>query len=974
MKLNSVQQRINELFSIFVTEIRGAIAMNRTDLNLVAEQVLLPVFSIVFSCSRLQNLNHTQYSMFPAIDLGDEEARIAFQVTATNTSDKITDTLAKFVKYELYKKYDRLIIYILTQKRNSYSSKQFQEIHKDNFRFDKDRDILDYRDLLKAISSFPLQKVAQIKDVLEQNLASNPPNVFSGLPQRELQNEPGQLLFSVPFERNPNFSGRDLEIEAIHDSLKSSNAKPLAVHGLPGVGKTQTVLEYCFRNRDEYSAIAWIESESEETILKSFVQAATIAGVSCGGEGAYASLIKQVCNLIQSRGSGLLVFDNLDDFQLLKRILPSDLGCHIILTTRARGVGGIGRGLEIRPMMTTAGAQLLLQRAQMLDSSDSSDRLAAQSISIELGGLPLALDQAAAFIEEVPSSPAEYLKLYRLEGKHLRNRRGGVDPDHASVTITFLLALRRLEILNAAAVDLIRLSAFLASEIPEEILTVGGPVVGGFFAEFSSSPLNLPNTIGDAARLSLIRREPQRRVFYIHRLVQDVIKDEMTNEEKRRWAECVLRMLHATFPEPEYSLWPICSRLSPQARIASSLIQQCEINLYEAAELMNRFGVYFYHLGIYGDSEHYYRQALSIVEKRHEEEEAICALIVNNLAVLCKRSGRYAEAEALYKRALDIQIKVFGETHSHVATTLNNLGNFYRENGKFGLAESFLVKSLNIRKLVQGPTHPDVAESLHNLGNLHKWTGDLEAAKAYLSQALQIRKENLAPNDPRIANTLNSLANVYRRQDQFVEAESLMKEALEIRKRSLGPRHLDTAQSLKDLAVLYNGHGDFKRAKVLLLRSLVIRTARLKPDSLEVGNTLNSLAYSFQRLGEFAKAEKLYLKALEIRQKVYGFDSHLVYACLTRIAELYAETGQDNKAETLFAEAISGLKRTLGPKHPEVADALEHLASIFIKKDDFATARDLLQQAATILEQVSGANDRHRTRILLKLARPEFNT
>jgi len=178
MNLNQTQERILELFAIFVTQVKGATAMSRTDINRVSEVVLVPVLSRVFDYPHLRNLNYTEYFNYPGVDLGDAEAKVAFQVTSTSNSDKVKDTLTKFVKNELYKKYERLIIYNLAEKQDSYSGKGFEEIIQGKFQFDKDRDIIDYRDVLKVISSLQIDKARRIERILEANFGRSDFSLF----------------------------------------------------------------------------------------------------------------------------------------------------------------------------------------------------------------------------------------------------------------------------------------------------------------------------------------------------------------------------------------------------------------------------------------------------------------------------------------------------------------------------------------------------------------------------------------------------------------------------------------------------------------------------------------------------------------------------------------------------------------------------------------------------------------------------
>ena len=182
MNLLRSQQRIQQLMATFVAEAKAASATYKTDFNRVAETVLIPLFKIVYGLDNLKNLNIEEEANYPGIDLGDDVARVAIQVTATSESDKVKDALRKFVKYRLYENYDRLIIYILTEKQRSYPGSAFGQIIQDTITFDKDRDIKDYRDVLRDIESLQIDKVSCIENILEANIGTANTPMFGHIP------------------------------------------------------------------------------------------------------------------------------------------------------------------------------------------------------------------------------------------------------------------------------------------------------------------------------------------------------------------------------------------------------------------------------------------------------------------------------------------------------------------------------------------------------------------------------------------------------------------------------------------------------------------------------------------------------------------------------------------------------------------------------------------------------------------------
>ena len=162
-----IKNRIKTLLSRFRHEVECSTATHTTDINVESENLLRQLLSEIYGHADLRNLNLSEGRDFPAIDLGDDEERIAYQITSTPSIQKIKDTLQKFVKYERYKKYDRLIIYVLTKKK-TYQTKGLDEIIQGLFSFDIKTDVLDYQDLLKEISGFPVPKLSKVQEILEQ--------------------------------------------------------------------------------------------------------------------------------------------------------------------------------------------------------------------------------------------------------------------------------------------------------------------------------------------------------------------------------------------------------------------------------------------------------------------------------------------------------------------------------------------------------------------------------------------------------------------------------------------------------------------------------------------------------------------------------------------------------------------------------------------------------------------------------------
>ena len=285
-----------------------------------------------------------------------------------------------------------------------------------------------------------------------------------------------------------------------------------------------------------------------------------------------------------------------------------------------------------------------------LDGTPADLRSQAENLANVLDGLPLALDQAAAYIEENPTTIARYTELYRVMGAKLRARRGDLLVDHPeSVTVTFSLAFEKVAGDSAAAADLLRYCAFLEVDaIPEEIFSEGASELGETLAAAATLPDGVIDAISEAGRLSLLRYDPESRTISIHRLVQDVLKDEMNDDLRRVYVERVVRAVNEVFPDVKYSNWPTCDRLIRQAQPLALLVEKYGFDFPEAARLLSRAGYYLNERAQYADAEPLLAQALAVYEKAFGAEHPSVAQSPNNLAGLYHNQGKYAEAEPLY--------------------------------------------------------------------------------------------------------------------------------------------------------------------------------------------------------------------------------------------------------------------------------------------------------------------------------------
>ncbi len=680
----------------------------------------------------------------------------------------------------------------------------------------------------------------------------------------------------VPYRRNPFFVGREDILNQMHDSFTRHDSThevlPQVLSGLGGIGKTQLVIEYAYRYREEYHWIFWLRSDTRDTLIADITSTLDLLSLANADEQDQHTIIFSFKRWLTTHTQWLLILDNVDDVQVIDDVLPESKG-HILLTTRAQALT-FGKSIEVKEMKREEGKEFLLRRAGLLEPNaslgavSSEDRAEAQAIVDELHGLPLALDQAGAYIREVGCRVSEYRRLFADEKRHrqeLLSRRGSFPSDHPeSVTSTFSLSFQKIEQADPAAAGLLRFFAFLSPDnIPKELMQGGLEGLGGRLQKLTAEPLQLNEAIAKLRNYSLVHRDRDSQAFSIHRLVQIAIRNMMDEDTQRQWAERTVRAVNRVFPEWKVSNRQLSRRLFPQAQACFELITQWDMMFPEAASLLHRAARY-----------------------------------------LRKSPKRYREAELFDQQALKIQENVLGKEHPDVAQILYGLAATYSGLNKYEQSESFYRWAIAIREHVFGPQAPETLEMLSDLGLMYYKQGKYDEAASLHQRCLAIREQAPDANDKVATSTsLNNLALVYSKQGKYDEAEALYKRALEIRERVSGKQSINAAITLRHLAGLYKKQGKYEQAEPLYQQALAIFKEKYEMEDRRTARCLKDLADLYCKQGEYKRAEPLYQQALSVWRKFFGLE-HLESAeVLEGYADLLRKMRRKAEATRLEAEA-----------------------------------------------------------------------
>jgi tetratricopeptide (TPR) repeat protein len=424
-------------------------------------------------------------------------------------------------------------------------------------------------------------------------------------------------VLHAEIKETPSFTGRANELSNIGDALRLGDTatitQPAAVHGLGGVGKSTLARQYAYQERDRYAGVWWLnaarakDSKSWEGIEKGLVDLGSIfiRGLDQAADRVKAA--RQTLEFIAGGGFAkpwLLVYDNVDDAAVLRQWAPVG-NARLLVTTRLRAWGAGIAKVEVEEWPMAEAVSYLLKESGRGDLTAAN----VEAIATALGGLPLALSHAAAYLRENENATAEaYLAAIT---RHLREAPESADY-HRAVFATFQEQVEQAEARTPGARGVISLAAFYApDDIAEELFTQAAEYYPAPLARVVADPVKLEKAIGALIRFSLIDFVAETRTFSIHRLVQSAARDALAKEAPH-WARSALLAAWAAFPEPEFNTWPACERLASHVRAVASHVATDSRELYW---LVTAAGTYLQERAATADVLPLYQRGLAIADR-----------------------------------------------------------------------------------------------------------------------------------------------------------------------------------------------------------------------------------------------------------------------------------------------------------------------------------------------------------------------
>jgi hypothetical protein len=401
-----------------------------------------------------------------------------------------------------------------------------------------------------------------------------------------------------------------------------------------------------------------------------------------------------------------------------------------------------GQALDVGVLEADVAAGFLVNR------TGDTDRAVAAELAGELGELPLALEQAAAYMQATGTSLARYLPLFRARQADLL-ARGEAAGHREHTAATLALALARMERDAPAAAGLLRLLAFLAPEpVPLNLLLDSQDAAQRLRAEMADTagpllgdPVAAADAVAALRRYSLAAPAGDGRV-QVHRLVQAITRDRFTAEEAGRWRRAAAAVVEAAVPAdmelPE--TWTAFAVLLPHARAALDLTSQG----------IWRFAQYLGYSGSYRAA----RDLFALIADAHTDSEDYGPEHPETLHARASwprwtgKAGHPAEARDQYAALLPIIERILGPDHPDTLSTRASLARWTGQAGDWAGARDQCTALLPIQERILGPDHPDTLYTRHNLASWTGWAGNAAGARDQYTALLRPGNASSAPNTP----------------------------------------------------------------------------------------------------------------------------------------------------------------------------------------------------------------------------------
>ncbi|WP_435205055.1 FxSxx-COOH system tetratricopeptide repeat protein [Micromonospora sp. bgisy143] len=769
-------------------------------------------------------------------------------------------------------------------------------------------------------------------------------------PQRTPAGAPA-IWGNVP-PRNPNFTGRESLLVHLHEQMLQgvTAVLPHALHGMGGVGKSQLAIEYVYRHLDEYDVIWWIPSERPAQIANALAELAQRLHLPVGLEAnAAVPAVREALRLGQPYANWLLIFDNAESPEAVRRYFPNGGSGRIMVTSRNPQWSNVGRQLAVDVFPRQESGDLLRRRSPDLSEEDT-DRLAEA-----LGDLPLALDQAAAWLAETGMPTDEYLRLF--EEKRVELLEVSVPLDYQlPVAAAWNVSLDRLAGSSPGALQLLQVCSFLAPEpIPRNLLSRGR--AGSVHPELDEArrdPMRLSRAIREINRYALAKIDHRTNSIQMHRLVQAVLIDRLDDAEQTAMRHSAHLMLADGDPNDPNSpdSWRTYADLYPHAMTAQAF-RSTDPSVRQLIDNLSRY-LYWWgdHLAAFELAERAYqsrRDQLGVADPSTLRMGLWMGWLLFVLGRFEEAARLNQEVLATYQATLEEDNEDFLRALSAVAADRRVAGDFQ---GALELTEEIYQR--HVRAL--GRDDVQTINANHNLAVSLRLAGDLKRAYEIDQENQRLRIQLFGSDHPITLESTRNLITDRRELGDYLGARTEAQAVTDQLRHQLGPGHPQTLRAMRTLALTLRKAGDHRAARLVSTEvrdRFLTRYGQDHPDT--IASSLN-LSIDLRETGDLDGAAVLGEQVYASYQRLLGNERH-PHTIAARLNWAVTERlrGRVAQARQMDEEGFAQLREQLGDDHPLTLAAALNLASDLYAEGHYAQAYERDVDATERLRRVLGA-------------------
>ncbi|MEU6534396.1 FxSxx-COOH system tetratricopeptide repeat protein [Streptomyces sp. NPDC047000] len=761
-------------------------------------------------------------------------------------------------------------------------------------------------------------------------------------------------IFNAP-SRNTVFTGRAAVLEQLRtqlgDGISIVLPRPQTLFGLGGVGKTQIVLEYVHRFVADYDLVWWISAEQQDRILASLAELGGRIGVTGGEDMALASAeVVQMLATDAPTNRWLLVFDNADDPETIKEYFPAGGSGHILVTSRNQAWAQQGASLPVDVFPRQESVEHLTRLAPGL-SADEADRVADA-----VGDLPLAVEQAAAWLAETATPTDEYLRqLTEQTTVVLGLNHPTFYPE--PVAATWNISIARLSERSPASVRLLQLCAVMAPEPISSHVLYSRTMLEELrkWDPTLQESLLLGRVVREIGRFALAKVDQISNSIQIHRLVQAVIRSQLSpaeQEEARHVVHTVLANARPNDDEPtdDPATWPLFDPIWPH--LLASGIQDCADP--EPRRLLIDRVRYLWRRGDLSGARQLAEDVLERWRQRLGEDDVQYLYLRCQLANVLRAQGRYQEAREIDEKLLERQRQVLGSSHPHTYITASGLSSDLAALGEYRSAVDMASAAHRGFREIFNDSHQRTLNAANNLALALRMVGRYDDARTTDQEVYDVRVDVLGPEHPHTLGSAASLGRDLRETGRYQESLALLSHVYEEYKRIMGKSFPPTLSCAKSLAVSLRRAGQVKDALRLTTATLEVYQDQFtspNPDWLACDLNLASDLYA---VDERERAREVAREALAGYMKVPGEAHPYTQGALNNLGIFHWGCGDLDEAERVFQKVLPRLSDMLGSGHPHTLIAGLNHANVLADQGRFTEAYDLEEKAAAGLTLVLG--------------------